>query len=811
MPDALPVATYRLQLNKDFTFHDAAAIVPDIAALNISHLYLSPVFQSVPGSMHGYDVEDFSRLSEERGGEEGFARLHQAAKDAGLKIILDIVPNHMGIAGENPYWFDVLAKGRASPYWKLFDMRVPEGGKLHLPVLAADMAGMVEAGAIKGERHKKFGMGFSVSGRFFPAREEDSAALETWLDNPVAADLLNILENQHYKFVIWTESTEVINYRRFFDIMDLAAVRVEDEEIFNLSHEYLFQLACKYEAIDGVRVDHVDGLSDPGDYVRKLSQHFNNIWVEKILGPSEQLPESWPVKGTTGYEFIDLMNQVFVDPSGLKILETYWQHKLEPKWESFHACVLESKSEALRTLFSSELKRIVQMTATTTDEGEQAELFWSALTICLPVYRTYAGSEDLSEDDKEFIEAALEEAGSVFGPAFAASRDRFLQRLLSPASDKDAQAVREWQQLSGPSMAKGLEDTAHYRYTPLAALNEVGCEPRHNALTGDEVIRKLDKETRLHPGRLVASSTHDTKRSEDARCRLYALSEEPEQWLSFFESAVKLNQPLKRGFDLRPATEYFLYQALVASWPLDHGVTDEYADRVVVYMQKSCRENRTETSWLKQSGEYEGQVEKFVRAILRHDPFLKLMADCMPSIESKGALNSLAALTLKIFSGAVPDFYQGMEVWNFSLVDPDNRRKVDYKAIRTLSESVKKDEAQISRVEFLKQLVKNWKTGAIKLWLTRTLLHIRQDNIDTDMRLRPVEITGKQSAGILAYQIGPLTVVTCRLGADEETVQINLPPGTYLNLLDETTHDTGGRLSAADLLAHFPVAVLKKV
>lgn len=738
------VATYRLQLNKDFTLFQAAKILPYLNEMGISDIYLSPIFEATRESTHGYDISDFTKISEERGGEKGLSALIDTIEtvNPSFKILLDIVPNHMGIAGDNPFWLDVLAKGRKSEYWSLFDIRIPQGEKIHLPILEGNVEYAIDSGSLEITAHEKYGRGFSVNGRFLPIRTGSKGT-----------DVSTILKEQHYILTGWTETFDKISYRRFFDITDLIGVRVEDKEVYKLSHSFLFELLRRYPSIGGVRVDHIDGLADPTAYLSFLNKDADDILVEKILARGEALPEDWHVQGTTGYEFIDYMNRTFVDSNNLSQLERYWIENIESRWPDFKSCVLESKYNALDTLFSSELKRIVSLSAKIGD-ARNAEIFWREMTAHLLVYRTYAGKSPLSETDREWIKSAADAARKSGGNAFSDAEKIFMPHLLDPEDDIDRQIVREWQQLTGPAMAKGLEDTAHYRYTPLAALNEVGCSPDIKEDGRTAYFNWMQETAESCPHSLLATSTHDTKRSEDTRHRLYVLADKPENWIHFYEEAVCLNSRFKEGISLRPATEYFLYQAIIGIWPLQDRVDEEFVERIKSYMKKGAKEERLDTSWLKPDPAYEKNLDIFIERILHSQDFLGHASRFARMLMTAGALTSLSVLTLKILGGGVPDIYQGAEDWDYSLVDPDNRRPVDFFARQETIDQLAGMRETMGREALIAYLCRDWKGSGIKLWLTRELLHIRAQYCCGPVDIIPLKVFGKDKASILAYAIG---------------------------------------------------------
>ena len=664
------VASYRIQLRKEFTFYDLMAIIPYLAGLGISHVYLSPICESVPGSNHGYDVIDFDKVSTEKGGEAGLMALDDALVRHGMGMVLDIVPNHMAANVLNPYWYDVLKNGPDSAYWRYFDMRVPLNGKIRIPVLTHTLSYEIEAGNIAVDEATRRIRCFND---YYPLKDDNTAYIE------------DVLSRQHYEFVDWRDSYRQISYRRFFEVTGLIGIRVEDDAVFEATHKKLFELRNNLKSLTGVRIDHIDGLADPTLYLKKLRHYFDRIWVEKILGPNERLPSDWPVLGTTGYEFINQVNRLMVNPFGYKVIRDFWGQETHSRWDNFSACVRESKEYVLKHLFSAELNRL-------SDPD-----IWSERIIDLPVYRTYDGAS-------------------------------------------------EWQQLSGPVMAKGLEDTAHYRYTPLMAFNEVGCAPDLPFLAPHEFCELRNDYMKSYPAQLNASSTHDTKRSGDVRARLYALSHMPQEWISL---VCKLYDLAGRKIDWRIA--YIFYQHVVGSWPDDFKIDDHYKERLQNYMLKAAREMKLQTSWLEPDSDFESNMRHFVESSLQSPEFLQYIGAFWESLAPRAAVMSLTAQSLQILTGGVPDVYQGTEVWRYLLVDPDNRQLVDFQSLQKMFQQMKEDEDH-DRQMFLRNLCRNWRNGMIKMYLISRLLSLRAE-LGLSFRMEAIPVAGPCSDRVMALSI----------------------------------------------------------
>lgn len=754
-------ASYRLQIHSDFRMQDAQKIVPYLEDLNISHLYLSPLTEAVPGSRHGYDVTDFSRISEERGGEAALEALDKAVRSRAkaMGLILDIVPNHMGIAQGNPYWEDILENGKASPYWSLFDIR-----------------------------------------------NEDTFRSPTPEDGS-------------------------LGYRRFFNIFDLVGVRVEDYKIFDLTHEKIIQLGKLYPSIAGVRVDHIDGLADPQFYLDRLRYSYGSIWVEKILAGNETLPPEWYVSGTTGYEFIHHVNNLMVNEEGFNTIRSFWQNEVQPQWSNFYDCTIEARREVLEQLFSPELERLIQLSSSS-DESlrEKARTFWTGLTVTLPVYRTYGAKDAFTIRDIGYVHQASQKAGELFGEEYTLSEVQFLPGLLNPRNDLEHQMRKEWQQLTGPVMAKGIEDRAHYRFTPLAALNEVGCDADVQKWGRRNYFRWANQNATDHPESLLCASTHDTKRSEDVRHRLYALADRPEEWIAFYQDSRRIAYDLLGDdYAVLPPEQYLFYQTVIGTWPLSGKIDQDYIDRLCQYMNKAVRESSLHTSWAETNEEYEQAVEHFVRTLLQSPDFTARADQYSQSVSLAGAFNSLSIQALKILGPGIPDIYQGTESWNFSLVDPDNRRDVDYNSLQ-LSLKRLKGHAQPALLRSLKE---EWKNGAIKQWTTQQLLKIREKYIvplEKPLSFLPLIVKGERKNNVVAYSIrsedsSPLVVVVPRYpgqllgdkfnslsipGENWGDTRIVLPEkkASWKNILEQTeiAHDRGA-VPVRDI-GSFPVSVL---
>lgn len=813
------VATYRVQLNKDFTFYDLIEVIPYLHQLGISHLYLSPVFESVKGSEHGYDIVDPLRISAERGGEDGLFKLDGilSALRPPMKMIFDIVPNHMSAYPENPYWYDVLEKGIGSAYWRFFDLKVRPGHKIMLPCLKKELIKIIRSGdaAIEARDGK---IEFQLFDKYYPLKEASRADLPD-VRSLSPEDTAEIMRQQNYELVHWLKGLENLSYRRFFDVIDLIGIRMEDENVFQHMHQKLFELKSSLKSLDGVRVDHIDGLADPAGYLKKLAGSFEKIWVEKILAREEVLHEDWPVMGTTGYEFVDRINQLFVDFEGFNSIEQFWRLTIENNWENFDACLNQSRETVLTEFFLPEFQRVTGLLAT----DDRTWFFWKALTLMLSVYRTYVFNGISSPGDIDWVEKALKKAG-----LFQGWENRVAKLLLRPRTPEQIKGLQEWQQLTGPIMAKGLEDTAHYRYAPLAALNEVGCLPLLSTPDLNRFQRWCVARHKDYPAALNATSTHDTKRAEDARHRLYALSTMPEQWITFVEHARQLNES-SHAAGIPRRVKYFFYQAVVSTWPGIKKIDESYIERIGQYMTKATKEMKLETSWLRPKEEFDLKILQWVRQSLSDMDFIAYVEKFAVTPGTQGAMLSLSVLTLKCLSGGVPDIYQGTELWSFSLVDPDNRRSIDYAMRKKILDGLVVRE-QGNRLKFLKELCDDWADGAIKLWLTKALLDIRRSIVEinaTEFVLLPV--SGQRKSQLMSFSLSapdekicwiitvpillkgleilPSLSFTAGYWAD---TAVSLPENmTVYDCLSQEYMETDNLALAASLFTNFPVSILK--
>jgi (1->4)-alpha-D-glucan 1-alpha-D-glucosylmutase len=763
-----PRATYRLQLYKDFTFADAEAIVPYLDRLGISHAYLSPVTTATRGSTHGYDVVDPTAINPELGGEEGFRSLVKALRAHGMGVVIDIVPNHMGVAGgENAWWNDVLAHGQDSDHAGVFDIdwRTP----VVLPVLGDPLPKALADGAITVEDDEIVAYGEHR----FPLRLEDRGL------GPVAGDeLAALLDRQHYRLAWWRTADDELNWRRFFTVNELAGVRVGQPAVFEATHALYFRL-WQEGLIDGVRIDHVDGLTDPIGYCRRLRARFEEmprddgvpaiIWIEKILGAGEPLGQDWGIDGTSGYDFMEEVAGLLHDPAGEEPLATAWA-ALSGRSPSFEPEELQARQDELAWQFEGQLKACVRAFVHLADSDPDNVLTEAMLRRAIerllwvfPVYRTYGLGDSAPASDAVIRAKARERVDALIPPGEEFVVDAVLAWLAGEGPGEGelaAEAVRRFQQLSAPVAAKGVEDTAFYRYGRLLSRNDVGFDANVFARGIEAFHEAMAARARDWPRALLATATHDHKRGEDVRARLAVLSEVPELWLTHVARWNDLAEKALEGVD--PADAYMLYQTLYGAWPAGLATDDAaglaaFAERVNAWQEKALREGKLRSSWEAPQEEYEARCKALTETLLdpaRSGAFLADLAQLHAETAAAAEANMLAQTALRLTVPGVPDTYQGTEFADFSLVDPDNRRPVDYTAReRALAAG-----------------------GSPKLALIAEILGLRHAHpaVFAEGDYRPVAVSGAQAGHVLAFtrQAGAerlLVVVGLRLvgvGAD---------------------------------------------
>jgi len=825
-PLVVPVATYRLQFHKGFGFKDAIRLVPYLASLGISHLYASPFLKARPGSTHGYDVVDHNAVNPEIGTERELNELIALLKKQGMGMVLDLVPNHMGVLhADNAWWLDVLEKGRASPYARFFDIDWRRG-KLLLPVLGKHYGEALESGELKLERS-----GGKWSVRYFDHRFPLNAKSTRGLKKPKDSLALHrLLEKQYYRLAFWRVASDDINYRRFFEITDLAGVRQEDRTVFEATHALVSRLA-KAGGIDGVRIDHPDGLHDPAQYFERLNELFPRRWIviEKILADHEPMPKDWPVHGETGYRYVNLLSGVFVDPGAESRFERIYQRFTHER-RSFDEIAYMSRMLIMATTLAAELAMLSEWLARIA-AGNRSTRDYTAgglrkalaeIAARFPVYRSYVSARGVSDADRRWIDWAVKSAkrGSrVADPSvFDFVRSVLTLEAAPPSGARRAEMLRfamRFQQFTAPVVAKGVEDTAFYRYNRLIALNEVGGHPTHFGVTLKAFHAASEQRARHWPYTMLGSSTHDTKRSEDVRARLAVLSELASGWRMTLRRWSRFNRSL-RGQEAESVPsrgdEYHFYQALIGIWP---GEVSKYlGERLKAYMLKSVREAKVHTSWINPDTEYEAALERFVVQSLENKVFIKDVAETVARVAHLGMLVGLSQTLVKAASPGVPDYYQGTELWDFSLVDPDNRRPVDYALRRKLLNDGSDP-------------LKNLADGCAKLHIIRKGLELRKKypGLFHGAKYTPLYADGGREENIIAFSLsdGTRSVIAVaprlftRLMEEGDAAPLGekawgeaslaLPEGNFTDALTGRAH-SGGKTPVADLLSEFPVALL---
>ena len=746
----IPSSTYRLQLNRRFTLDDASRVIGYLAELGVGAVYLSPILQSTIGSDHGYDTTDVSHVDHDRGGQAALERLTTSARLAGLGVVIDIVPNHLGIEHpiENPAWWDVLRLGQDSQYASWFDIDWSRG-RIVVPVLGDDPELAIVDGELRYFEHR------------FPL------APGTWGEGD---DVAAVHDRQHYELVHYSRGDTDLNYRRFFAITTLAGVRVEDPSVFAATHA-LVRGWCE-AGVTGLRIDHPDGLRDPLGYLHQLRSFAAEQWVtvEKILEPGEELPKTWPVAGTTGYDAMREVNGVFID------------HDREPEFTTLYqgltgdqgiiADHIEAgKRLVLDTLLPAEVRRMAALAPEIPEAGPAI----AEVAIAFEVYRSYL-PEGVADLDQALATAARRR------PELTAALDQLSPRLHDHA---DELALR-MQQLSSAAMAKGVEDTAYYRYSRFIALNEVGGNPDQFGIPlGDFHALQASRLSR-QPASMTGLSTHDTKRGEDVRARLAVLSEIPETWAEFAELFLSITSIPSRLFG------YFLAQTLAGAGPIEPA-------RMHAYAEKAMREASDDTTWTAPNLSYEAAVHQAVDAAYQDRQLRGAWDELNQLITPPGWSNALGQKLVQLTMPGVPDVYQGTELWEDSLVDPDNRRPVDFADRLRLLRSLHDNPPQIDE------------SGAAKFWITRQALRLRHRRPDWFGSYQPIMAYGAAHDHLIGFDRGGVITFATRLpvglaaagGWRDTAVEI---AGTYVDVLTGLRRSES--VTVADLLATYPVALL---
>ncbi|HTC44415.1 MAG TPA: malto-oligosyltrehalose synthase [Steroidobacteraceae bacterium] len=855
------VATYRLQLHAGFTLADAEAILPYLASLGISHVYLSPCLQASRGSQHGYDVIDPRYISRDLGGEEAWVHFVARARSHRLGILLDIVPNHMAATEQNPWWDDVLSHGPFSDYARYFDIRLRPGRRfcVHICSLGRPYGETLAAGELKIElregklrlRHfdntwpltpASWGVMANRPGQCHadlerlsliecPA-EPDRQAYRVAAERAAAIlhddsvgislsgriDAINrdperldqIIQRQFYAVHGWKLAGELVNYRRFFDVSSLVGLSTERSEVFEAAHQRFAKMIEAGE-IDGLRIDHPDGLRDPLAYFRRLRELLprGRIYVEKILETEERLPPSWPIDGSVGYDFLAKANRLWMSDQHIdKLTATYADftgHSVD-----LGALIREKKEYIVGYAFAYDHQRLSRIATEVARQSYQTRDLsprqlrdaLAQVTAALGVYRTYRTAAEISETDRNLVAEAVRSSrfvrSDIEGPAFD-----FMLALLSKEqlSEQEAVLISQWQQLTPAVMAKGVEDTTFYCFDRLLSCNEVGAQASLIGISSDKFHEYCLYLSEHWPRNQLTTSTHDTKRSEDVRTRISLLSEIAERWAEALHQWSRMNEGAWNNRTQDRHAEYLLYQTLVGAWPID-------ATRCWQYMLKACREAKLRTSWQEPNTGYEENIKGFVERVLQNEEFLHSLAEFVEPLVQPGRINSLAQTLIKLVIPGVPDFYQGTELWDLSLVDPDNRRPVDYHQRMVLLDRCR----SLSATEVLA----DWDSGLPKLWLIDRLLSLRAacpQEFSEESRYQPLVAQGAHLGNLLAFRRGENLIavvprLTLSIGGRWEDTRLPLPSGTWQNIFTAETLSVSA--TAHELFGRFPVALLRK-
>jgi (1->4)-alpha-D-glucan 1-alpha-D-glucosylmutase len=832
----VPRATYRLQFNCDFTLAQARALVSYLDELGVSHIYASPLLKAVPGSRHGYDICDFQELNPELGTQDDFSELHDELARHRMGLILDVVPNHMGIDGRNNrWWWDVLEHGLASRFARCFDIdwQAPDPrlrGKVAMPILTERYHEALLRGTIR-LAEADGSLCLHYADRTLPvspesvsallrratasARGNQAGALRTAVSevNNNLQALDEFIQMQNYLLMTWRNGPAALNYRRFFTIASLAGVRIEDEWVFNQSFALVKQWLDK-GWVHGLRVDHADGLRHPEQFLRRLREMAPQAWVvvEKILEPEEPLNRRWPVDGTTGYDFLNSLNGIFIDPQGEKPLTDFYA-EFTGEALDYPALARVKKHMIIHDQFAAETSRLTDLLVHISARHWECRDFtraelrdaWTELATCLPVYRTYAGAggdPEVSKRDARLLHAAAALARK-HRPDLPGELFDFLDELLSfrRRGELEDDFVLRFQQLTGPIMAKAVEDTAFYCYARFAALNEVGGDPGRFGLSVPGFHQWCQRRQNLWPGSMAATATHDSKWGGDVRARLALLSERPKQWTEAVRRWSKMNDA-KRGRNWPDRkTEYLFYQALVGAWPLAK-------DRVLAYMQKAAREAKEHTRWSQPEAGFEEALQSFVNDAMDDSYFMAEVGQFVTPLLDLGWINSLSQTLVKLTATGVPDIYQGAELWDPSLADPDNRRPIDFALRGQLLAESKRLSAE--------EAWRRRESGLPKLWLIWKVLDFRRRFpafFGNRGAYEALVVVGAKAAHVLAYtRGGGAVIVVPRLvgsfNGDWADTNVELPAGRWKNVLTDSRVANG----SMNLLTYcFPVALLARV
>lgn len=810
-PRPVPTATYRLQVNADFGFAQVGEQADYLERLGVSHAYLSPILQPVAGSTHGYDVVDHGSLNEQAGGRAAFDAMVATLHGEDLRVVVDVVPNHMAVPTPEhlnaPLW-SVLREGPGSAYASWFDIDWAAGqDRVLMPVLGSSLEDALAEGQLELATDGGPG-GDETVVRYY---EHELPVCEGTADLP----LEQLVRGQWWRLAHWQAATTELNYRRFFDVTSLIAVRVEDPEVFDRTHELLLAL-MREGAVDGLRIDHPDGLADPRGYLRRLAAATDDAWVvvEKIIEGDETLPSDWPCAGTTGYDALWRVAGVFVDPAGREPL-TDLLATVSGKRRTLAETVTTAKQEVVASGQAAEVLRLLRLLTTisasaaapTHPSVESLRRALSALIVAMDRYRAYVvPGEPATAESVMVLDAACGRAVALLDEGDHATLDLVRDvalglvgaELAAQVGPQVAELVVRFQQTCGPVMAKGIEDTAFYRWHRLVGLNEVGGDPDHFAVSPDELHAFAARTAAAWPTTMTTLSTHDTKRAEDVRARLAVLSERPHEWQTWLRRAQELARP-HRSSELDGSTEYLLWQTLVGTWPVS-------VERLDAYARKAVREAKQHTSWVGVDETYERSVADFVTGVLGDRAVVAHVEEWVAAAAAPARVTTLGQKLLQLVMPGVPDVYQGAELVDLSLVDPDNRRPVDYAQRRTRLARLDAGEAPADLDDE-------------KLLVTSRTLRLRRDHpewfVGEEATRTRVCTTSDHALAVGrgdATGVHAVAVVT-RLGASLGSwgdATVALPPGQWVDVLSGARVTAESPVPLAGLLTSLPVALLVK-
>jgi (1->4)-alpha-D-glucan 1-alpha-D-glucosylmutase len=878
-----PSSTYRLQLNSQFTFDHATAILPYLRDLGISHVYCSPYLQAIPGSTHGYDVVDPQKVNEEVGGDEAHRNFSLRLKEHGLGQILDIVPNHMAIGPQNRYWWDVLENGPSSRYSSWFDIdwqsvEVKLQNKILIPVLGDQYGRVLSSGEIRieqagdafqvrygdnflplaprsltilldkanqsaadatlgflsdslarlpapdstdpeqlHERHRDKDVIYSMLKRLCSERSDICSSISTAIAEINAdIDQLDALLNlQNYRLAYWRTADQELGYRRFFDVNTLIGLRMERQHVFDATHRRILEW-LRDGTLDGVRIDHPDGLRDPLQYFTRLRSHAPDAWMiaEKILEPGESLRPNWPIDGTSGYDFMSLCNNLFVQGDGLREVGTIYR-EFTGREQSFEALAHDKKMLVAQELMGSDVNRLTSLFVEICEQRRDRRDYTRAeirralreVAASFTIYRTYVIAErnEIADEDRQQIAEAINKAKAQRTDIDSGLFD-FIGEVLTLAErgPLEGEFVARFQQFTSPVMAKGIEDTAFYCFNRLVGLNEVGGAPDTDGIRVEQFHQYCTQMQSTFPSAMTTLVTHDTKRGDDVRARIAALTEIPADWRKTLRRWSRMNASMHPVGLPDRNTEYFLYQTLLGAWPISE-------ERLAAYMQKAMREAKEQTSWTQNNEGFEQALNAFIHALLESRIFVAELENQVALLDQAGRINSLSQTLLHYAAPGVPDTYQGSELWDLRLVDPDNRTPVDYGQRQSILEELKQGltpEAILARSA----------EGLPKLWVIHTGLQLRREYPEwfgEQATYTPLVVQGPRTDHAIAFARGEnICVITQRWSLKLKGIwagtTVDLPEGQWRNAL------TGDRLPGVKqplqtLLQRFPVALLVRL